>query len=239
MFSGTFGLWISPLKRRQTHGSDTGLVATYGMRVRSRRLSVRWQARRHSALVMWVAASQKPMHAWSVLPPPPGRLGLVSLPVAPDSAALPTPVVVSPGSPPPAPVREPPPLLSIIGPGTCDIEGRGDRLGAGVPAAERGWLPEDVVGDGTPVWDVLPSFVDEDGEDEARGAAVLPPEPARCACAAAGSIPTTTMAVANQMWREASIGHVRFPAVPPILRTHDARVLPITYARPTQQVNAP
>jgi hypothetical protein len=138
------------------------------------------------------------MHAWRVLPPPPGLLGLASL--VPESAALPTPVVVSPESAPPVPfpVRdEPPPLLSITGPGDCDIEGSADGLGAGVPIAEGGGLPEDVEGDGTPVWDVLPNLADGDVEEEARGAAaVLPPEPERCACAAGGSIPTTMIAAA-------------------------------------------
>ena len=36
---------------------------------------VRRQAAFHSALVMWVAASQKPMQSLKVLPPPPGALG--------------------------------------------------------------------------------------------------------------------------------------------------------------------
>ena len=141
---------------------------------------------------MCVAASQKPMQASRDLPPPPGLLGVDSLvlavpPVVPVSAALPTPV----------PVREPPPLLSITGPGACDIEGKGDRLGAGVPRAEGAEPPVVVVeGDVTPVCEVLPRLRRVLVVEEARGAAVLPPDPLRCACAAAGSIPTTMSAAA-------------------------------------------
>ena len=43
------------------------------------RLSVRWHAARHSAFDMCVAGSQNPMQSLSVLPPPPGELGAVSL----------------------------------------------------------------------------------------------------------------------------------------------------------------
>ena len=60
------------------------------------RLSVRWHAARHSDFDMCVAGSQNPMQSLSVLPPPPGVLGLVSLglpgDVAPGvSARLPLP----------------------------------------------------------------------------------------------------------------------------------------------------
>jgi hypothetical protein len=51
------------------------------------RLSVRMQAARHSVLVMCVAASQNPMQSSSVLPPPPGALGLCSLGLPGDSAS--------------------------------------------------------------------------------------------------------------------------------------------------------
>jgi hypothetical protein len=90
---------------------------------------------------------------------------------------------------------EPPPLLSITGPGDADIEGRGDRLGAGAASAEGDALRE-VEGDGTPVCDVDPKLRSPLVVDEPRGAAVLPPEPERCACAAGGSIPTTMIAAA-------------------------------------------
>src|SRR5215472_3106290 len=54
---------------------------------------VRLQACRHSAFVMWVAFSQKPMHASRVLPPPPGALVACSLglpgELPGDSARLP------------------------------------------------------------------------------------------------------------------------------------------------------
>ena len=60
------------------------------------RLSVRWHAARHSAFDMWVAGSQNPMQSLSVLPPPPGVLGRVSLALPGDvapgvSARLPVP----------------------------------------------------------------------------------------------------------------------------------------------------
>jgi hypothetical protein len=51
---------------------------------------VRLQATRHSAFVMCVSRSQKPMQSWSDLPPPPGLLGADWLGLAPgDSAKLP------------------------------------------------------------------------------------------------------------------------------------------------------
>ena len=54
---------------------------------------VRLQACRHSAFVMWVAFSQKPMHASRLLPPPPGALAACSLglpcELPGDSARLP------------------------------------------------------------------------------------------------------------------------------------------------------
>jgi hypothetical protein len=62
------------------------------------RLRVRWHAARHSDFVMWVAGSQNPMQSLSVLPPPPGVLGLVSLGLPGDSARLPLPCL---GTPPP------------------------------------------------------------------------------------------------------------------------------------------
>ena len=43
---------------------------------------VRWQAARHSGLLMCVALSQKPMQSASDLPPPPGALGADSLGLA-------------------------------------------------------------------------------------------------------------------------------------------------------------
>jgi hypothetical protein len=107
---------------------------------------VRLQAARHSARLMWVSLSQKPMHAAMPSPPPPGRLGLASDPV---SAAEPTPVaapVPMPG-PVPVPVREPPPPLdSSTGPGVGLWRGRGASWGAGAAMADGGNVREVVVG---------------------------------------------------------------------------------------------
>src|SRR5438874_7122497 len=50
---------------------------------------VRLQATRHSAFVMCVSRSQKPMQSWSDLPPPPGLLGADSLGLAPGDSAKP------------------------------------------------------------------------------------------------------------------------------------------------------
>ena len=132
--------------------------------------------------------SQKPMQASRDSPPPPGLLGLADWESRADPvrAALPTPV----------PVREPPLLLSITGPGACDIEGRGDKLGAGAARAEGDALRE-AEGDGTPVCDVDPKLRSPLVVEEPREAAALPPEPERCACAAGGSIPTTMIAAAT------------------------------------------
>lgn len=59
---------------------------------------VRWQAAFHSALLMWVAASQKPMQSAKVLPPPPGALGVdwLELPEAPGDRARLLPDVTPP-----------------------------------------------------------------------------------------------------------------------------------------------
>ena len=95
---------------------------------------MRLHAARHSARLMWVPLSQKPMQACKVSPPPPGVLGADSLGLAPDNAAEPTPV------------REPPPPLdSRTGPGLGEGAGKGARVGAGEPIAEGPRLRESPV----------------------------------------------------------------------------------------------
>jgi hypothetical protein len=71
------------------------------------RFSVRRQAAAHWPLVMCVWASQKPMHAATPAPPPPGALGA-------DSLAL--PVVARDGPPPPGKVVTVPPEVGDVTP---------------------------------------------------------------------------------------------------------------------------
>ena len=62
---------------------------------------MRWQATRHSALVICVSRSQKPMQSARLLPPPPGTLGAVSLGLPGDNARpLPPPDCAAGGTPP-------------------------------------------------------------------------------------------------------------------------------------------
>src|SRR5215468_1063567 len=90
---------------------------------------VRLQASRHSAFVIWVAFSQKPMHAASVLPPPPGALGACSLGLPGDRAKL-----LEPAAPPVANCD-----------GSCGDSGAiAGAWGAGAPSCEAGG---DVLGD--------------------------------------------------------------------------------------------
>ena len=75
------------------------------------------------------------------------------------------------------------------------IEGS-DKLGAGAARAEGDALRE-VEGDVTPICDVDPKLRSPLVVEEPRGAAILPPEPERCACAAGRSIPTTMIDAAT------------------------------------------
>jgi hypothetical protein len=81
----------------------------------------RLQAARHSTLLMCVAASQKPMHSASVLPPPPGLLGADSLGL-PDEA----PGERASEEPP----EEPPPVANWLGKGS-DIGDSGGKVDPG------------------------------------------------------------------------------------------------------------
>jgi hypothetical protein len=103
----------------------------------------RLQAARHSALLMCVAASQKPMQSASALPPPPGLLGADSLGLPPgDRARL---------------GEEPPPVANWLGKGSdmgdtggtvdpgCAVVGAVGVAAAGAPAG--GVSPAEGVGD--------------------------------------------------------------------------------------------
>ena len=90
----------------------------------------RWQAARHSALVMWVALSQNPMQACSDLPPPPATLGWSSEELC---------VVIVGGVTVSLRTTVPPELSTTVGSGGES----GARAGAGVIGAARaeggGW----------------------------------------------------------------------------------------------------
>jgi hypothetical protein len=116
----------------------------------------RRQAVPHSCLVMWVAASQKPMQASKLSPPPPGVLGRDSLglalaggdppppgkvavlpgadPPPPGKVAVPPVVVPEPVAPPPGTVTVPPPLrkLEVVG-GDSGATGAARGAGAATP----------------------------------------------------------------------------------------------------------
>ena len=103
------------------------------------RLRVRVQAERHSVLVMCVPASQKPMHASSVSPPPPGALGANSLGLAVEVVDE-KPEVVEEDVELDVVVFTPdePPLDSISAAGAGESGAIAVAWGAGVPMAEGG-----------------------------------------------------------------------------------------------------
>jgi hypothetical protein len=115
------------------------------------------QAARHSALLMCVAASQKPMQSASDLPPPPGLLGA-------DWLGLPLPDEV-PGER--ARLGEPPPpVANWLGKGSD----KGDSGGAVDPGCAVVGAVGVVVA-GTPVGGVSPA--EGVGDNDADGAAVV------------------------------------------------------------------
>src|SRR5262249_24132420 len=94
---------------------------------------VRLHASRHSNFVICVAFSQKPRHAASVLPPPPGALGVCSL-------GLPC---VLPGDRARLPGAVPPPVANCEG--SCGDSGAiAGAWGTGAPSCEAG---AEVLGD--------------------------------------------------------------------------------------------
>jgi hypothetical protein len=101
------------------------------------RFSVRVQAERHSAFVMWVPLSQNPMQASMVSPPPPAVLGE-------DSLGL---VLVAVGEVTVS-VRAVPPLEAIVEAGGGDSGATAVVWGIAVPIAERGSVPADTLGAG-------------------------------------------------------------------------------------------
>jgi hypothetical protein len=167
------------------------------------------QAARHSALLMCVAASQKPMHSASDLPPPPGLLGA-------DSLGLPLPDEV-PGER--ARLGEPPPpVANWLGKGSdkgdsggavdpgCAVVGAVGVVDAGTPAG--GVSPAEGVGDNDAdgaagvvglgdTWGVVGKVV-VGAESLGLGAATDAPEPPAderaCANAASGNSSKRAMA---------------------------------------------
>ena len=124
---------------------------------------VRLHAARHSDFDMCVALSQKPMHAASVLPPPPGALGDCSLGLG----------CVLPGDSARLPEAVPPPVANCEG--SCGDSGAiAGAWGAGAPSCEAG---ADVLGDaGLAGGPLLMTPPDEPLPDGRAGAGDPPPE---------------------------------------------------------------
>jgi hypothetical protein len=134
---------------------------------------VRLQAARHSPFVIWVALSQKPMHAASVLPPPPGALGACSLGLPGDSARLLEPVAL--------------PVANCEG--SCGDSGAtGGAWGAGAPSCDAGaeGLGDTGLGGG-PLVMTPPDAPLPEGLLPGDLVAAVDPPPERPSCAIRGS----------------------------------------------------
>jgi hypothetical protein len=128
-----------PVRGREALGREALLGAGFKL---CRRFITRRQAVLHSCLLMWVPASQKPMQASKLSPPPPGMLGADSLglllpgagdPPPPGKVAVVADVVGAVVLSPPGVVTvvvPPPGVVTVVPPLPRKVEVVGGESGA-------------------------------------------------------------------------------------------------------------